>query len=85
MKNPERDLWAAVITQALTDATRHVNKKNKGGLREQRHARAWLTGGSKDFSHVCALAGVDAVAVRDRALLMEKAGWPELEACDAAA
>lgn len=40
------------------------------------HARAWLTCNSRDFREVCALALLDADAVREKALALASAGWP---------
>jgi hypothetical protein len=61
----ETALWVAVITQALMDAL------NRSRHPEQQHhkqaAIQWLTGNSRDFRHVCELAGLDHNYVRRKA------------------
>lgn len=44
------------------------------------HARAWLTCNSRDFREVCALALLDPDAVREKALALASAGWPDIGA-----
>lgn len=68
----ERALWAAVVQQALTDAT--VPSTAKGAANEQRKARDWFKRAGPDFRQVCTLAGLDPESVHDRALpLIEEA------------
>jgi hypothetical protein len=53
--NPERNLWVAVIRQALYDAAviAWINSPLDRYL-----ARRWLKGDSQDFQMVCDLAGI---------------------------
>jgi len=81
--HPERSLWAAVVAQAIDDATGGGFVATKDGHHseawfERVRARAWLTQGSQDFRDVCSLAGLDWAAVRDKALLLKRAGWPPM-------
>jgi hypothetical protein len=72
----ERDLWAAVIQRAVLDAT--------GSLRDQKTkshiepAREWFRRNGRDYRSVCALAGVDPDALRDRVLAKLEAPAPEM-------
>lgn len=52
MANPDLGLWRAVLAVGLQDAARDPE------------ARVWMR--SADFEVVCALAGLDALAVRER-------------------
>ena len=61
----ERDMWCAVVHQAIIDATYEGNDPTLKVERD--HAVAWLTRPSKDFAEVCSLAGLDPEAVRERA------------------
>lgn len=68
-KSLERELWAAVIFQALQDAigvVSHVNPAQAGRCREE--ATTWFRDNSRDFRDVCLLADLDPDAVRERAL-----------------
>lgn len=60
----EKQLWCAVIQQALLDATEPLSTKFKWRRNEQRSARDWLTKPNKDFNVVCALAGLEPMRVR---------------------
>jgi hypothetical protein len=65
----ERQLWAAVIMQALDDATGVVvnaDGRSKEGIR--RRARDWFIKGGRDFKEVCALAGMEPDWIRANAL-----------------
>jgi hypothetical protein len=53
----ERHLWTAVVTRALEDW-------RAGTLRERREAQRFLFDESKDFSRVCASAGLDPSSLR---------------------
>lgn len=61
-----RRLYAAVIIQALIDATASVTKKRDILVRDQ--ARAWFNASvgvtAQDFNAVCAAADIDADRVR---------------------
>lgn len=59
MKSPEKDLWLAVINQALREA--------KSGSSQ---AQRWLLEGGRDLHLVCALVGLDGDAVSERARAM---------------
>lgn len=57
-----RELWRAVIRQALSDA---VSTAQDGRADLERHeARKWLTKPSRDFDEVCELAGEEPDRVR---------------------
>jgi hypothetical protein len=64
----ERDLWRAVIAQAIEDAT--TSKRVVGeftpeaGSAAQAEARHWLTTPSVDFDEACALAELEPDQVR---------------------
>lgn len=65
----ERNIWQAVLLQAVTDALEGVpggmgNRDTR--LRLTEDARRYLTRPSKDLSTVCALAGLDPEAVIER-------------------
>lgn len=79
--SPERDMWRAVISQAIIDASWVQTGKHESpddNLLHRDQARAWLLGNSKDFRHVCSLADLDPDAVRDSALRKDAAGWPSM-------
>ena len=65
----ETVLWAAVLLQAIDDAKQRVRPRDSAHARrkarEVAEARAWLTGGGRDFEAVCTLAGMNAEAVRE--------------------
>lgn len=63
---PERNLWAAVLAQAIDDAT--GGKLAYGEPKDRDHARAWIESGCKDYRMVCDGAGVDPDWVRYHAL-----------------
>ena len=77
----EKRLWAAVILQALDDATGAIVSEgaaNNGNIR--RRARNWFTKGGKDFKEVCALAGMEHDRVRQAALhKIEEVGDGEIK------
>lgn len=50
---PFTDIWRAVITQALMDAS--SNAKKLDAKREKARALAWLNGNSDDFGGMCVL------------------------------
>ena len=52
-KEPEQNLWIAVIAKALDDAL------YQNDLREAQIAIVWIQGCSKNFKYVCHLAGYD--------------------------
>lgn len=65
-RHGETQLWCAVILNAIEEAQGFV----AGGPdpRISDSARSWLTQSNRDFNTVCHLAGLDPVAVRERAL-----------------
>ncbi|HNU82340.1 MAG TPA: hypothetical protein PKO05_02760 [Thermoanaerobaculia bacterium] len=79
MRTPERDLWASVVQQAISEATEQEPKKEQSPGKNHKHrsqnaalrtaARKWLLGNSDDFRAVCEYAGMNPDAVRER---MEK-------------
>lgn len=78
----ERQLWAAVILQALEDAMcvfpPAANRTTQAKALSRKQARDWFIRAGRDFRDVCALAGVDHGAVRREAL-------EKIEAADNAA
>ena len=61
---PERQLWAAVLGQAVNDALRESaysdeDRRANGG------ARSWMDRQGRDFRLVCTLAGMEPEAVAD--------------------
>lgn len=71
----EKSLWKAVITQALMDAGSKSPKQEAKFDRAQ--AISWLSGKSKDFATVCALAGFDPnyVLLKSREALKRGCSW----------
>lgn len=65
--NPQalRHMWQRVILQALRDALAVSQIKDANARAVRSDARKWLEGGSRDFEHVCTLAGFDAAVVRE--------------------
>ena len=59
----DRALWCAVIAQALEDATRPLPPVGTGLYRQRQRdradARAYFGAMTRDFQHVCNLAGLD--------------------------
>lgn len=64
--NPDVNLWCAVISQALDDATMPVCHSRSAADRHE--AREWLTSGEPDFLKACTAAGLDPDAVRAHAI-----------------
>lgn len=62
MISPERQLWAAVLGQAVNDALREKPYSVLDRLAAT-GARSWMDGQGKDFRMVCTLAGMDPDAV----------------------
>jgi hypothetical protein len=67
MSNAESELWRAVISRAITDATSPLSR-NKSERLEQQRARDWFTTGCSYFRHVCELADMDPDHVREHVL-----------------
>lgn len=67
-----RELWAAVLSQAIRDALHGVS--GAGSLDERKfhtdRAQAWFVNAGPSFRLVCSLAGVDPMQVR-RAVLSQ--------------
>lgn len=63
--DPNRSLWQSVLLRAVEDALIGVANENKqqNRVRICEEARRFLTKPNKDLSEVCALAGMDMVAV----------------------
>ena len=61
-KEPEQNLWIAVIAKALDDAL------YQNDLREAQIAIAWVQGRSNNFKFVCHLAGYDWKYVYDKVI-----------------
>lgn len=68
----DRQLWAAVLSTAIEDAT--TLRTSKQAERDKQVALEWLLTDSKDFRSVCWMAGVDPEAVRDRLMRMLRPG-----------
>ncbi|HVV43176.1 MAG TPA: hypothetical protein VHC94_19170 [Nitrobacter sp.] len=64
----DRQLWCAVLSQAIEDAT--STRISKRAQSEKQAALDWLLVDSIDFKTVCTLAGVEPDAVRDRLMQM---------------
>lgn len=64
-------LWRAVIQQAFVDALGVEVRDKKQRSRQLvsiRQARLWFADAKRDYREVCAMAGVDADALRERAM-----------------
>ena len=66
--NGLRALWAAVLHQALLEATggSGVGDGRASARAARGRSEAWFARGGRDFEMVCAFAGVDPDAVRSR-------------------
>ena len=80
--SPERDLWIAIIFQAMRDASmlhelerRHKRFGNSDrkllyhlerDLQAARQAMAWLTKPSADLAEVCLMAGIEVSSILAR-------------------
>lgn len=71
----ETGMWRAVIAQAFIDASPTKAKPGSERKKDQSHARQWLLYGGSEFQKVCALAGVDDLAVRAQALHCKRNSW----------
>jgi hypothetical protein len=71
----ERQLWCAVLNQAISDATSPLVRDRREHL-EQYWARAWFKNASRDFQQVCLLAGYDPDRIRKRVLSLIEAAQP---------
>jgi hypothetical protein len=65
----ERQLWTAVIVQALRDAVRiqRYGERPRNDL-HAKQAWDWVVHGGRDFVEVCSLAGIDPGRVKDALL-----------------
>jgi hypothetical protein len=73
----DRGMWLAVVNQAFIDATANISPlTDKSEIIARSKARTWLTTNTRDFRHVCDMAGLDPDAVRGRALTVKANGWP---------
>jgi hypothetical protein len=75
MLDPERQLWCAVIEQALNDASRPMASSKSERL-EQIRARDWFVNASPDFKRACDLAGIAWDQVRSHAVAKIEAARP---------
>lgn len=78
----ERDLWVAVIYQALKDATATPHEglaatNTKPSFHEARAARDWFVNGGRDFMRACCNAELDPHFVRDGALRQISMRYPQ--------
>ena len=64
--NDERQLWNAVILQAIDDAACSLGRSRQRDLEIMR-ARSWLTSPNRDFAEVCNLAGQESDPIRTKA------------------
>lgn len=64
--SPDTSLWAAVVMQAIVDATSNTmhGMRLEQVERVRSEARVWLTRPNPDFSAVCVSAGLNEEAVR---------------------
>lgn len=63
----EKELWRAVMSQALLDISDRSLR-----ARDRREARRWFSMQSLDFLTVCDLADMDPNSIRKKALKMMK-------------
>lgn len=85
--SPEVELWKAVVTQAVIDASWHQTGKHESvgdSIVNRDQARAWLLGNSTDFRNVCTMAGFDPDAVRESAQRKDAEDWPAVRLMRAA-
>lgn len=83
MTEPERNLWRAVLLQAVMDATAiTTRKKGDSGCTvtdyERARARKWLTEENNGFVKVCGYAGVCPRLTRQKALALARDGWERM-------
>tara|TARA_R100001132_G_C3214443_1_gene55855 strand:- start:64 stop:354 length:291 start_codon:yes stop_codon:yes gene_type:complete len=69
--SPERDLWVSVLTRAVIDAVKGVDRL------ERDQARNFFTRGGRHFREVCEMAGRNPayVQLKMRKILLRKDGW----------
>jgi hypothetical protein len=63
----EQRLWTAVVARAIEEWV-------SGTLRASREAENYLFNGGTDFEMVCQSAGLDARALRDKLVRLQKSG-----------
>lgn len=77
--SPEQRLFAAVIYQALLDATRDPSQWDRSPQEQDRdRARTWLTRDSIDLRMTCDYAGLHAESVLKVARKAAESGWQRL-------
>lgn len=59
----EQDLWRAVLRRAVEDLFLESDDSDK--IAARRAAHAWFRAGGPDYEFVCAMNGLDPVAVQD--------------------
>jgi hypothetical protein len=75
MRDPERQLWCAVIIHTLYEAAGRIAYAERGEHDEvRREAIAWFEDAGEDFHAVCDLAGFLPGAIRDGALRVIRRG-----------
>ena len=74
-KCPERNLWQAVILQAIIDA--RSKKKSRRAQMDRFEATQWLCGkyGQMYFNRACTLAGFDPIWTRQTLIRAEQRGF----------
>lgn len=71
----ERQLWCAVIAQAIDDATAPLARGIRRRM-EQVRAREWFTDEGKDYQRACALAGYEPDRIRTATMKLIEAVKP---------
>lgn len=69
----ERELWQAVLEQAINDACYEGDKQET--LREGVVADRWIRRNTRDFQQVCTLAGMDPDFIREAYMAGKLAGY----------
>lgn len=69
-KHPERQLWCAVISQAIADLRGFASGSHEHPRLVREAAYKWLFEPNRDFAQVCDMAGMNADAIRYRLKMM---------------
>lgn len=80
MRTAENDLWAAVLLQAVRDATMRpsVTSSMPEVIRLRDDSRAWLLGMSPGFKQICEAAGFHPESVQRGCAQLAAAQWPPI-------
>lgn len=71
-----RNMWQAVVVQAVIDACSVVRKWEPAENRLARsQSRRWLINNCGDFKLVCDYAGYNPDDIRERAIKLARSGW----------